>query len=92
MINKKNTGRLLGVTLGLIYVTLTALMTRALWQGLPTTLVVLLFLVLFIGFYFTGMWILVDRPAEIDEKFPTSTQELRRRKKRFYDWLDSQWH
>jgi hypothetical protein len=36
-----------------------------------------------------GFWTLVDRPTEPDRKFPTSSKELRRRKKGLYDWLDS---
>jgi hypothetical protein len=39
--------------------------------------------------YCAGFWALVDRPAELDRKFPTSSKELRRRKKELYDWLDS---
>jgi hypothetical protein len=36
-----------------------------------------------------GFWALVDRPTAPDRKFPTSSKELRRRKKELYDWLDS---
>ena len=31
-----------------------------------------------------------DRPEELGKRIPISSQEHRRRKKAFYDWLDSQ--
>jgi|ERR1051326_436344 hypothetical protein len=31
-----------------------------------------------------------DRPEEVRKRIPISSKELRRRKKEFYDWLDSQ--
>jgi len=40
-----------------------------------------------IGFYLAVFWALVYRQAELNKKFPISSQELRRRKKEFYDWL-----
>jgi hypothetical protein len=57
--------------------------------GMHAWLVWLIFICLFIGLYCAGFWALVDRPVELDRKFPTSSKELRRRKKGLYDWLDS---
>jgi hypothetical protein len=31
-----------------------------------------------------------DRPEELDKRIPTSSNERRRRKKEFFDWLDTQ--
>jgi len=31
-----------------------------------------------------------DRPEELQKRIPISSREHRRRKKEFYDWLDSQ--
>jgi len=45
-------------------------------------LVWLIFICLFIGLYCAGFWALVDRPVELDRKFPTSSKELRRRQKK----------
>jgi hypothetical protein len=42
------------------------------------------------GVYLVGTWIMVDHPAELKRKIPISSKELRRRRKRFYDWLASQ--
>jgi Flp pilus assembly protein protease CpaA len=68
------------------------LITAALhiWTGLHTALTLFIFACLWTGFYFAGIWAATDRPAELDKKFPTSSRELQKRKKAFYDWLDSQ--
>jgi hypothetical protein len=49
----------------------------------------LIFIALWIGFYFAGVWAVVDRLAELARKFPISSKELRRRTKAFYDQLSS---
>jgi hypothetical protein len=90
MIEKKNIGRFYSVCLATIYATLITGMVYSLWNGLHIGLVLLIFLALWIGFYFTGIWTAVDRPAELNRKFPISSKELHRRKKAFYDWLASQ--
>jgi hypothetical protein len=56
---------------------------------MPTALMLLLFIVLWVGIYFTGIWTIFYRPAELDKKIPISSKELRKRKKQFYDELDS---
>jgi len=90
MINKKNIGRLYGICLATIYATLATGIVFGIWRGLPATLVLLIFVALWIGFYFTGIWIAVDRPDELKRKFPIGSKELSRRKREFYDWLASQ--
>jgi hypothetical protein len=90
MIGKRNIGRLSGVTLATVYATLITGTIYGLWQSLHITSVLLIFIMLWIGIYFAGAWMAVDRPAELDRKFPISSGELRKRKKAFYDWLASQ--
>jgi len=58
--------------------------------GLRRGVVILVFLAMWIGIYLAGVWAAVDRPAELNRKLPTSSKELRRQKKSFYDWLASQ--
>jgi hypothetical protein len=87
MINKKNIGRLYGVCLATIYATLATGIIYGVWRGLHAIPVLLIFVVLWVGFYFTGIWIAVDRPDELKRKFPISSKELSRRKREFYDWL-----
>ena len=88
MINKKNTGRFLGVILAGTFGTVIAETIR-LWLGLHLPAAFSLFIALWVGFYFLGMWMIVERPDELDRKFPVSSRELRKRKKEFYDWVDS---
>jgi hypothetical protein len=90
MIGKKNIGRFYGVCLATIYATLTTGIAYSLWRELHIALVLLIFIALWIGFYFTGIWIAVNRPDELKRKSPISSKELRRRKQEFYDWLASQ--
>jgi hypothetical protein len=89
MLNKKNIGRAFGVSLATIYATLIAETIYDICPGMHVWLVWLIFICLFTGLYCAGFWALVDRPAELDRKFPTSNKELRRRKQKLYDWLDS---
>ena len=88
MIRKKNVGRLYGACLATIYATLITGIVYGFW--VTAHLALLIFAVLWIGFYFTGIWTIVDRPAELSRKFPVSSKELHKRKKAFYDWLASQ--
>jgi len=87
--NKKNIGRALGILLATMYAGLIAV-TVHIWTGRHAVLTLFIFAGLWIGFYFAGIWAAADRPAELDKKFPTSSKELRKRKKTFYDWLASQ--
>jgi hypothetical protein len=89
MISKKDNGRFFGVLLATVYASLIVISARHLWPELHIALSCLVFVFLWIGFYLAGVWTLVDRPAELNRKLPISSQELRRRRKAFYDWLDS---
>jgi len=90
MLGKKNIGRVYGASLATIYSTLITGMTYGFSGGLRFGLVLSIFIGLWIAIYFAGVWVAVDRPAELNRKFPFSSKELRRRKKEFYDWLASQ--
>jgi hypothetical protein len=57
------------------------------WPDMGTRAMVLLSGALFIAFYFAGKWVEVRK--EFNKKLPTSSRELRRRKKKFYDRLAS---
>ena len=89
MIRKKNIGQLYGACLATIYSTLVTGIVYGFWPTAHLALL-LIFVVLWIGFYFTGIWTMVDRPAELNRKFPVSSKELHKRKKTFYNWLASQ--
>jgi len=90
MIGKKNQGRFYGVLLATMYATLVTGIIYGLWSALHIGSVVSIFVALWIGFYFTGVWAAGDRPAELKRKFPVSSKDLRRRKKEFFDWLGTQ--
>ena len=87
--SKKTTGRVWGIVLATMFAPTITAIIHNLKPELHIALTFLTFVCLWIGFYFTGNWILVERPAELDRKFPISSKELRRRKKEFYDWVDS---
>ena len=87
MIGKKSAGRLLGVCFVVTFGVLITAKIYGLWPGMHLALTVLIFIGLGVGFYLTGIWVVVDRPAELNKKFPISSKEHRRRKKEFYDWL-----
>src|SRR5579872_1003594 len=55
----------------------------------PPLLLTLLLYGLAAVFMTLGWWWFFERPNAAD-KIPTSSKELRRRKKEFYEWLDSQ--
>jgi hypothetical protein len=87
--NKKTTGRVWGILFGIPFGSLIATIAHHLWPELEIALIFLIFVGLCVGFYFAGLWVMVDHPAELDRKFPISSKELRRRRKEFYDWVDS---
>jgi hypothetical protein len=90
MIEKKNIGRLYGACLATMYSTLITGIVYGVLGGLRPTMVILVFVGMWIGIYFAGVWAAVDRPAELNRKLPAGSKELRRQKKSFYDWLASQ--
>ena len=89
MISKRTNGRFFGVLLATMYAGLITSAVRF-WFGLHIAATLLIFIGFWTGFYFAGLWAMVDRPAELDRKFPISNKELRARKKAFYSWLNSQ--
>jgi hypothetical protein len=90
MIGTKNVGRIFGVCLAVMYTTLVAVAVSGLWPSLHAGLTVLILLGLAVGFYFTGIWVALDRPAELKKKISINSKQLKRRKKEFYDWLTAQ--
>lgn len=60
-----------------------------LWRGLEPFPAILMFVIFWIISYQGWLWAFVDREAELSKKFPITSQELRRRRKEFYDWLSS---
>ena len=64
---------------------------RFIWrQHSPTfgfAVVFLIFVVLTATLYVLWMWVFFEHPAEIAEKLPISSIELRKKKKNFFDTL-----
>jgi hypothetical protein len=60
------------------------------WRGRELVPGVLLFVLFWAIFYRIGIWVVVDRPAELRKRIPISGNELRETRKEFYDWLASQ--
>ena len=76
---------LLGITTGIFPV---VIVLRS-YPDLPHSLVLLIYGLSAI--FLTVAWrLLFERPSELDKQIPISSKELRRRKKTFYDWLNSQ--
>ena len=72
-----------GVALLIWRYLLSQLLSRAIGFGI----LFLIFLGLAVAFYVLWMWIFFEHPAEIAEELPISSQELRRKRKRFFDSL-----
>jgi hypothetical protein len=86
MISRKSMGPLLGVCYVAVY---GALILGGLdWHQMSRGTLLLLSSAVFVALYFAGRWIAVR--SELNKKLPTSSKELRRRTKAFYDWLGSQ--
>jgi len=89
MIDKKRGARLYGVILAVTFGSVFASVVYHFWPGSPVLLKFLIFIVLCVWCYFAGVWALIERPDELNRKYPLSGKELRRRRQQFYDWLDS---
>jgi hypothetical protein len=89
MISKRNTGRVFGLVLALFFGSLLIAFIHQFYPTASLPVMLLIGLAVYAAFYLAGVWAVVDRPAELDEKIPLSSNERRRRKKQFYDWLDS---
>jgi hypothetical protein len=90
MLAKKTIGRLFGVCLATVFAPFVSGIVYWLSGGLRFGFLVAIFVALWIGFYFAGIWTAVDRPAELDRKIPINSKELRKNRNAFYDWLASQ--
>ena len=82
MFDKANTGRLYGVWLASMYAFITTFFAYVSF-GLNAALSLLLFLVLWVAIYVTGLWIFIYRPAELKKKYPITGRELRKRREEF---------
>jgi hypothetical protein len=89
MLSKENIGRTYGILVGsTLAVFVTFFLRRFLHlQVIPT---VLLFIILEVACYRLGVWAMIERPEELDKKFPLTVKDLRRKRRVFYDWLNSQ--
>lgn len=89
MFSKERSAKIYGVSLCLVYMVLAGLALHGLWPrfGMYASLPILGGLG--IGFYFVGKWVFIDRPAELNRKYPTGSAELRRQRKAFFDSLAS---
>jgi len=85
MIREKNILRIYGVLFA-IFAPPATLIVYGIWRSMPAWLIALTLIALIVGFYRLGI-LYGNRPAEVRKRVPISSQELRRRKKRFYDWL-----
>jgi hypothetical protein len=86
MISEKSVGRIFGLCLAAVFGAL--IMGGLDWHQMSRGALLLLSGAVFVALYFAGRWIAVR--SELNKKLPTSSKELRRRTKEFYDWLDSQ--
>jgi hypothetical protein len=86
MIGTRNTNRLFAVCFAVMYGFL--IMGGIRWTTRNIALLFFLSCIVFVVLYFVGAWI--GARIERNKKIPTSSKELRRRRKTFYEWLDSQ--
>jgi hypothetical protein len=90
MMNKTTTARAYGIVLATMFSILVTDLVFGVWPRLHVVLLLAMCLVLGIGFYVLGIWIMSYRIEELKRKLPISGAERRRRNKQFYDWLRSQ--
>ena len=88
MIGKKSIARISGVLYAAVFGSLITFGIHAHWSSMSTALLIPLSAAVFVAFYFVGRWI--ELSSELNKKLPTSSKELRRRTKEFYDSLDSE--
>ena len=88
MIGHKGIVRIGGVLYGLVFGSLFTASVYGLWRESHPAVKALVFAVGFVVFYFVGAWAAI-RQEQNKKKIPTPSHELRRRRKEFYDWLDS---
>jgi len=85
MINEKNIVRLYGVLLA-IFAPPATLMIYGIWRNMSAWLIAFTLIALSVVFYRLGI-LYGNRPATVRKRVPISSNELRRRRTRFYDWL-----
>jgi hypothetical protein len=88
MLSKENTGRAYAILLASMWAFVITLLT-CVWFDLNAVWSLLLFLILWIGIYITGLWTFICRPTELNKKFPITGQEFRKRREEFYAFLNS---
>lgn len=88
MIGKESIGPLLGACYAAVFDTLIIVGLHRYWPEMSIGVLVLLAGAVFVPIFFAG-WRVAVR-MEQNKKLPTSSKELRRRTKEFYDWLGSQ--
>jgi hypothetical protein len=88
MIKTESMGPFLGLCYAAVFGTFVTIGIHDYLPDLSPPVFVLMSGAGFIAFYFAGLWI--HFRSEQNKKLPTNSKELRRRTKRFYDWLDSQ--
>lgn len=88
MIDKKYQGPFLGICYAIVFGSFAMIGLHDYWPNLSIRALLLRSSVGFLAFYFAGRWVAVK--SEMNRKLPTSSKELRRRTKQFYNWLASQ--
>jgi hypothetical protein len=88
MINKKYQGPFLGVCYAIVFGSFAVIGIHDYWPDISIRAFLLLSGGAFIALYFAGRWVAVK--SEMNRKLPTSSKELKRRTKEFYNWLASQ--
>lgn len=83
MMNKKTTARVYGTVIATVFAIAVTFVVYGLWRGMPTAMILLMFIGLWVGFFLTGVWVFT-------REFPISSAERHRKNKQFYDWLRSQ--
>jgi hypothetical protein len=87
MISKKSVGHLTGVCYAAVFGALIIGGIRNNWPDMSIAVLLSLSAALLVAFYFAGRWIAVRE--EENKNLPTSSRELKKQRKEFYDWLDS---
>jgi len=86
MIRKTNIARIAGVCVAAIYGTFIMVGVHDRWPKMSTLGLLLLSGAVCVVLYLAGRWIAVRN--ELNKRLPTSSKELRRRRKEFYNWLN----
>jgi len=88
MIGRRSAIYLTGLLYGLFFGSIFSAVALQVFPHSHPVLKCLIIGVFLVSFYFVGAWVSIRN--ELNKRIPTLSHELRRRKKEFYDWLDSQ--